>query len=198
MWFWNSPIFPSPSIIRRHQSIQKLPKKKPTYHHPLRFIILLYFLFNISIVFAIHNNFISLSSLYITPTILGSTIIYKNLNKSTSSIFLPKLSIPTISETSSNSSKLSYLCAWQSLHKNSHRLMNFNPGGKPICIDSGATCAISNNKSDFTDLASTLNTVLHGITSGLNIEGKGTLCWSITNDSGDEIDLYIRDATNKQ
>jgi hypothetical protein len=47
---------------------------------------------------------------------------------------------------------------------------------------------------DFVDLTPTSTTVLHGITSGLAIEGKGTLRWSIMNDAGDEIDLYIRDS----
>jgi hypothetical protein len=72
--------------------------------------------------------------------------------------------------------------------------MNFNPGGHPICIDSGASCSISKNKSDSIEFTPTANTILRGITSGLQIEGKGTLCWTITNDNGDEIDLYIRDS----
>jgi hypothetical protein len=69
--------------------------------------------------------------------------------------------------------------------------MNFNPGGHPICIDSGASCSISNNKLDFMNLTPTSNPVLHGISSGLTIEGKCTLHWFITNNTGDEIDLYI-------
>jgi hypothetical protein len=71
--------------------------------------------------------------------------------------------------------------------------MNFNPGGHPICIDSGASSTISNNKQDFITFHPTKNSVLHGITSGLSIEGKGTVLWSITNDNGDEIDLHIQD-----
>jgi hypothetical protein len=72
--------------------------------------------------------------------------------------------------------------------------MNFNPGGQPICIDSGASCSISNNKLDFIELNPTPNTILRGISSGLQVEGKGTLKWSITSDSGDEVDLFIRDS----
>jgi hypothetical protein len=72
--------------------------------------------------------------------------------------------------------------------------MNFIPGGHPICVDSGASCSISTNKFDFIEFTPTTNTVLCGITSGLQIEGKGTLHWTITNDSSDEIDLYIRDS----
>jgi hypothetical protein len=72
--------------------------------------------------------------------------------------------------------------------------MNFNPGGHPICIDSGASCSISNTKEHFTDFQSTNDGILHGISSGLSIAGKGTLRWSITVDNGDEVKLYIRDS----
>jgi hypothetical protein len=138
------------------------------------FFTLLYFILNVSAVAAFYNNILPISSLSIMPTLLGTTFLYK---------YCPTLHfsyqkqqdyyhLPDISESSPNSSKLSYLCAWQSLHKESHRLMNFNAGGQPICIDSGATCSISNNKNDFVDFSPTSNTVLHGISSGLTIIGK--------------------------
>jgi hypothetical protein len=96
----------------------------------------------------------------------------------------------------SYSLKLSYLCAWQPLHKHSHRLMSFNPGGQPICINLGTTCSISNIKADFTDLQPTSNTVLHGITSGLDMTlvanpfciDSGTTC-SISNNKVNFTDL---------
>jgi hypothetical protein len=103
----------------------------------------------------------------------------------------------TVTESSPDSAKLAYLCAWQSLNHNSHRFMNFNPGGQPICIDSGASCSISNNKLDFTELEPTTNTVLCGITSGLQVEGRGTLKWSLTFDSGDEVDLFSPNVSSK-
>lgn len=198
MWFSNSSLLPSPSTLRRHKpKTTATTRKKSMYYGSLcslHFLILLYFITNISTIVAIHNNFIPFSSLCIIPTILSSTFLYKTINEPSTFVFFLGPSLPTISESSSNHSKLSYLCAWQSLHKTSHCLMNFNPGGKPICIDSGATCSISNNKSNFTDFSPTSNTILYGITSGLNIEGKGTLHLSITNDFGDDIDLFVRDS----
>jgi hypothetical protein len=93
-----------------------------------------------------------------------------------------------------NSSKLAYLNAWQSTQNTNIRMMNFSPGGHPICIDTGASSCISNNKSDFLDLQPTSNNVLNGIGSGLHIEGIGTLCWKLTTDNGDEISLQISDS----
>lgn len=97
-------------------------------------------------------------------------------------------------DLSTNSSKLAYLSAWQSTHNTTLKLMNFNPGGYPICIDTGASSCISNNKSDFVNLHPTTNTVLNGVGSGLNIDGVGTLCWKFTNDNEDEISLHIQDS----
>jgi hypothetical protein len=36
--------------------------------------------------------------------------------------------------------------------------------------------------------------VISGISSGLTVEGHGTLCWIIRDDNGDNIILYISDA----
>jgi hypothetical protein len=72
-------------------------------------------------------------------------------------------------------------------------LMDFSPGSHAICIDTGATCCISNNKDHFTHFTPSSHKVPHGIGTGLSIEGRGTLCWRILNDSGDEISLPIHD-----
>jgi hypothetical protein len=73
-------------------------------------------------------------------------------------------------------------------------MMNFSPGGIAICMDTGASSCISNNKSDFIDIQPSSNTVLKGIGSGLHIEGIGTICWKFSNDNGDEIALHIHDS----
>jgi hypothetical protein len=71
---------------------------------------------------------------------------------------------------------LAYISAWTSLpDHNKLCFMNFSPGGKPVCVDSGASCCISNNRSDFITFTTSANSVLSGIASGFHIEGKG--CW---------------------
>lgn len=65
---------------------------------------------------------------------------------------------------------------------------------QPICIDTGASTRISNRKEDFINLTSTSNTVLKGISSGLQIEGSGTVCWNITTDDGNDISLHIHNS----
>jgi hypothetical protein len=198
-WFWYSFHLLHPIHLHQHKATKISSKKnKSTFHfHHFHLYILLYFLINIGMTAAIYNDRLPLIALSIIPTFLGTTIIHHQVNtipNNTPSIHQKAPSSTIITKLSSNSDKLAYLCAWQSLNLNSHRFMNFNPGGHPICVVSGAPCSISTNKFDFIEFTPTTNTVLCGITSGLQIEGKGTLRWTITNDSGDEIDLYIRDS----
>jgi hypothetical protein len=70
-----------------------------------------------------------------------------------------------------------------------------------LCIDTGASCSISNNKSDFSKLTTPpFPTVLNGISSGQTIHGTGTLSWALLADQGNEITLklhnflYVSDA----
>jgi hypothetical protein len=84
--------------------------------------------------------------------------------------------IPTfIDSSSTNDDKLCYLSAWHTTMNDNSSLMNFSPCSNAICVDTGATCCISNNKADFIDFTSSHNKVLHGIGTGLSIEGSGTL-----------------------
>jgi hypothetical protein len=96
-----------------------------------------------------------------------------------------------INSSSTNAEKLCHLSAWHMTMNNNFCLMNFSPGGNAICVDTGATCCISNNKADFINYTSSHNKVLHGIGTGLSIAGSGTLRWCILDNSGDEVDLYI-------
>jgi hypothetical protein len=169
--------------------------------------LLIYILFNLSLTTAIYHDTLPTTSLFSMPTIFSLYGLYY-LHTTPKSFDHHSFihSEPTLSSTpssslyhsshdlSTNSSKHAYLSAWQSTHNTTLKLMNFNPGGYPICIDTGASSCISNNKSDFINLHSTTNTVLNGIGSGLNIDGVGTLCWKFTNDNGDEISLHIQDS----
>jgi hypothetical protein len=103
-------------------------------------------------------------------------------------------SFTPVSNESSDQQKLSYLSAWQSMASKNIKLMKFSDS-HPICIDTGASCCISNNKRDFIDLNPTQSsTVLKGIGSGLTIAGCGTIKWTISDDIGDEITLHLHNS----
>lgn len=102
----------------------------------------------------------------------------------------PIQSHPNI-DLSSDANKLSYLYAWQSIQNTKTCLMNFTPGGYPICIDIKASSCISNDMADFNNLTPLSNTVLRGISNGLTIEVTGMICWKITTDLEDEVNRNI-------
>jgi hypothetical protein len=96
--------------------------------------------------------------------------------------------------TSSNHDKLCYLHAWQSSNSSAMKILCFS-SNQPICIDTGASCCISNNKEDFVNFTpSPTPAVLHGISSGLRIAGKGTIQWTIMNDDGDDVTIHLHDS----
>jgi hypothetical protein len=176
-----------------------LQKARHRAHTKFQLLLLLYMIYaisQISLVTAIHCNIFPVSTLCLTPIIF----IYNTLSPPKSSIHksksspFTKNSSPNINSSSTNAKKLSYLCAWSSTHQSSSTLMNFNPGGKAVCIDSGASSCISNDKADFIHLEASDNTVLKGISSSLHIKGTGTLCWKITNDMGNEVSLYVHNS----
>jgi hypothetical protein len=103
-------------------------------------------------------------------------------------------SLTSINNESSDQQKLGYLSAWQSMASKNIKLMKFSDS-HPICIDTGASCCISNNKRDFIELNSTQSSsVLKGIGSGLTIAGSGTIKWTILDDMGDEITLHLHNS----
>jgi hypothetical protein len=79
------------------------------------------------------------------------------------------------------------------MSNNNMKLMKFS-NEQPICIDTGASCCISNQKHDFLTFAPSSSTVLKGIGSGLSIAGTGTIKWKILNDSGDEVTLHLHNS----
>jgi hypothetical protein len=65
---------------------------------------------------------------------------------------------------------------------------------RAACIDTGASCSISNCKDDFITFAPSSSTILKGISRGLNIASTGTLKWNILDDNGDDIALHLHNS----
>jgi hypothetical protein len=86
------------------------------------------------------------------------------------------------------------LSAWQSTNSKAPIIMDYAPGSKAICIDTGASLCISNDKRDFITYHQVTNQIISGISSGLKIEGRGTLRWLIRDDLGNDVILHISDA----
>jgi len=123
-------------------------------------------------------------------------------NKAIQQLFHPTLSSPikdvfqnhdSFQTTSCNAEKLAMLSAWQTSITNS-TIMNYASGSKAICIDTGASVCISNDKCDFITFQPITNQTISGIGSGLNVAGRGTILWNINDDAGNRIKLYISDA----
>jgi hypothetical protein len=93
-----------------------------------------------------------------------------------------------------NATKLAMLFGWQKSNTSAPVYMDYAPGSQAICIDTGASACISNNKAAFISLTLTSEQTLQGIGSGLAIAGEGTLRWSINNDDGDAVILHVNDA----
>jgi hypothetical protein len=72
--------------------------------------------------------------------------------------------------------------------------IQFSVNAKPICIDSGASLTVSNNKDDFLCLRPITDQHLSGIATGLPISGIGTLKWTVLTDSGVAVALRITQA----
>ncbi len=96
--------------------------------------------------------------------------------------------------TTSYATKLAMMSAWQTMNSRAPVLMDYAPGSKAICIDTGASSCISNDKHDFITYHPVLDQVISGISLSLNVEGHGTLRWIIRDDNGDDVILHISDA----
>ena len=73
-----------------------------------------------------------------------------------------------------NKEYLPLLCAFQST-ATSNSPMEFTTGSYSICIDTGASACISNDKNDFINIKEVQNVSINGIGSGLEVQGVGTL-----------------------
>jgi hypothetical protein len=71
----------------------------------------------------------------------------------------------------------------------------FDSDSIPIIVDSGATETLSNSKHDFVSYTPyTTPRMVTGITSGLSLEGHGTISWQVVNDLGIVVPLIIHNA----
>jgi hypothetical protein len=182
-----------PSLVIHHPTFHR-PKKQSYSRLPL--FLLLYTCINLHICSAVYFETAPITTLGIIPTCIGASLLTINLPKRIQN--LPNLSTklaPSQATLMTSEDKLAYLSAWTLLHDSQKlHLMNFSPGGQPICIDTGASCCISNNRNDFITFQPSSNRALSGIANGLQIEGTGTVCWCILNDNGDEVQLHIHNS----
>jgi hypothetical protein len=195
-WFYNSYFYyissinslsHTPSYTKIQRQKQKRYYTRLSLHHLLFFI---YILTNFTITLGVHQDLLSIHSLGLLPLIIcGSFLLSTKVTANTSSA-TTNHSLPTITAMSTDSDKLCYLTAWQSAQSNNTKLLRFS-SDRAVCIDTGASCCISNNKSDFLTFAPSSSTVLKGIGSGLHIAGAGTVKWTITNDESDEITIHL-------
>jgi hypothetical protein len=96
--------------------------------------------------------------------------------------------------TSCNAKKFAMLSAWQTTNERISTIMDYTTGSKAICIDTGASTCISNDKRDFVTLTTVTDQTISGIGSGLAVQGRSTLLWTISDNDGNKIKLYIADA----
>jgi hypothetical protein len=182
MWFYNQLDTYIYRSLRQfilhmttfHQTPQLRHRKRRPFNY-LQFYLLLYISTNLALVTGCYYKMLPLSSLATLPTILCFSTLSSHYHRP------PTVSLDHFyNDISSNKhlfgrtqldlahtdiSSLAYLSAWQSTLSSSSRIMNFSPGGLPVCIDTGASSCISNNKSDFLDLLPTSSTVLKGMWS---------------------------------
>ena len=77
--------------------------------------------------------------------------------------------------------------------------MDFCPiGGTPICIDTGASTCLSNNKNDFIKIYPIIGMKIKGIGNSLTVKVSGTLTWLIVDDSGTFVHLTVHNAIYTQ
>jgi hypothetical protein len=70
----------------------------------------------------------------------------------------------------------------------------FDPGGKSVCIYTGASCTIWTWRQHFISLQKLDNTMINGIASGVKVQGIGVIRFTILDKDDNTIDIIIRDA----
>jgi hypothetical protein len=73
-------------------------------------------------------------------------------------------------------------------------MLHFGTDLECICIDTGASACISTRKENFVSIRQVDNLKINGIGSSLPVAGIGLLKWTIRDDTGNDIDLYVHDA----
>jgi hypothetical protein len=211
------------NLVYQLQPIMKQPRKPPDKYKLHRAYLAFYFLY-LFVVFlntnAVRCEEMSVASLSAMPLTLffGFTSSYLSTvalkQRLYNSQALHKLFNPVVNtaptdpfsrepgkpifatkfDESTNADKLAMLCAWQTANSKTPIYMDYAPGSKAICIDTGASACISNDKNDFISLEKVECQTIKGIGEGIAIAGHGTLRWSINDDEGNAIILHVRDA----
>lgn len=200
-WFYNQFYYHLFTISSMSSSactsIKKTSSRSRQFHplslHHLSFFI--YIFVNFTMVYSFHTNDLPLMYLGILSSLfVGASFIYWWSSTNFLHSFVPSSTIlPSINKFSSNRQKLCSLTAWQSMSSSTSHLMIFFDE-RAICINTGASCWISNSKEDFFTFAPSSSSVLQGIGSGLSIAGSGTIKWCILNDIGDQVDLHLHNS----
>ncbi len=198
-------------IDRLDPHLQK-PRKPPDRYHRGHFVLLAIYLFIVLFnTKAVYYEEMNIQTLSVLPLTILSGIILQAIHQrenrqAISELFAPLSSIhdgqfiadpclfPPHDSAPSNATKLSMLSAWQSANARSPIYMDYAPGSKAICVDTGASSCISNDKNDFILLETVQNQTITGIGSGLTIAGHGTLRWKIKDDDGNTIILHVSNA----
>ena len=69
----------------------------------------------------------------------------------------------------------------------------FDSDSVPIIVDSGASVSLTHSMQDFISYEVYANpTMVTGITSGLQIQGQGTIAWHVVNDHGHVVPIIVR------
>jgi hypothetical protein len=126
--------------------------------------------------------------------ILHST--FQSTNEPSHSQTRENISVPSVQSFNHhldhNQQLLAYL---YSLSTPAHDCMlHFGTDLERICIDTGASACISTRKENFVSIRQVDNLKINGIGSSLPVAGIGLLKWTIRDDTGNDIDLYVHDA----
>ena len=101
----------------------------------------------------------------------------------------PVFSEPDYQQTTEdNANFLAFLCTWQ-IEGGQGIPINFDSDSYTICIDTGASCCISNDHSHFVLLDPIENVKVTGIASGLTVKGMGIVKWTFMDDSSQVIEV---------
>jgi len=177
-WFFNQhssfvlhhnttrPSIHSVSYRRSSKRLYQLLSK----HHILFSIYLLSIM---TLTYGVHTDTLPISVLSIPPFFIFSSLLVNHIQPSLPKVCSSRV-LPSRTSLSTDLEKRCYLSAWQSTCSSNPRILHFS-SDKALCIDTGASCCISNDRSDFMDYNVITSSVLHGISSGLQIAGTGTL-----------------------
>jgi hypothetical protein len=153
--------------------------------HYLLFLIYSTLIFTVTL--GVHQERLPLAALSAPPAIILSYFLLPSyyINHLT---LISTSSMPSIMPTSMNHQKLYYLTAWQSTHASTYKLISFPM--KRLCVLTPAPVVAFATTNMI--LHPTLpESVLHGISSGLPIKGICTIKWTLQDNLGNYITMFL-------